>query len=357
MNDSRDKEIEARLLSPFALSDADVACWRGFMAADASLQTPFLSYAYSAAAAKVFRDVQVCQLSSDGRTQAFFSFQYPSLAHRLFGIGERIGGELSDYFGIVAAPGFSISAERLLKHLRLHALYFTHLDESQLRFGVSGEAPEPGLRISLPKTGSSLWETRRRHDKKFTSDTERRERKLIEAHGPLRFLFRDPDPLARLDETIQRKRAQYARTGVPDVFGAVSKRRFMKVLATSQDQDCHATLSTLHAGNIWVASHFGLMYGHTLHYWFPVYNPDLRAFAPGRLLLKNIIANAQTAGIRLIDHGAGDTPAKREFANNSHSYLRGIWNRPDPIAISYRTALSIGWRMNTYRRKHRELLQ
>jgi CelD/BcsL family acetyltransferase involved in cellulose biosynthesis len=117
------------------------------------------------------------------------------------------------------------------------------------------------------------------------------------------------------------------------------------------DPDCRATLSTLHAGDRWIGSHFGLMHGSTLHYWFPVYNPQMRNFGPGRLLIKAIIDASIENGVTRIDRGAGDSQAKLDFETSRHQFLRGIWSRPGFASLGYRAALSMQWRLQTLRKR------
>jgi len=62
------------------------------------------------------------------------------------GIGERLGGELSDYFGLVAEAGFHIDAQTLLRLSGLRSLFYTQLDEGQQNLGLIGEKPIQGSR-------------------------------------------------------------------------------------------------------------------------------------------------------------------------------------------------------------------
>ncbi len=321
------------------------------MRASPGLASPFLAYRYALVAEEVFPKVRVARIGQDGRVAAFFVIQYKNALHQLFGIGQRLAGELSDYFGLVAKPGFQITPPQLLSLCGLSSLYFTHLDEGQVAWGLSGEQPEPGVQIAFPDGGPAFWEVHRQKDKKFTSDTERRERKLIESHGPLRFIYRHSQPEQALEELIAAKRAQYARTGVKDSLAAPQALAFLRALArdTDSDPDCHAVLSTLHAGEEWVASHFGLRSGGTLHYWFPVYNPHMRAFAPGRLLVKAILQSAAETGLTMIDRGSGDSPAKLDFATSKHYFQRGLWSRPGLSSALYRAGLSAQWRLQALR--------
>lgn len=351
--DAAPAALESRVLPIAALGAGEVAMWNALCATHADLANPFLTHAYARACADIFHAVRVCVLRRGGEPVGFFPFQFRSPVHRLLGLGERLGGELSDYFGIAAELGAPLAPADLLRASGLNALFFTHLDETQGAFGLHGEQPEPGLRIRMG-SGGSYWEELRQSDRRFVNDTERRERKLAAAEGALRFVFREPDPLPHLEFLLARKRDQYKRTGVADPLASASAQALLRRLALSDDSLCRGVVSTLYAGDTWVASHFGLTGGGTLHYWFPVYNPDLHAFSPGRLLLKAVIQSAPDLGITLIDRGAGDTQAKRDLANERHTFTRGLWANGTPPAVAFRAALGLGWRLEKLRAEARK---
>jgi CelD/BcsL family acetyltransferase involved in cellulose biosynthesis len=198
----------------------------------------------------------------------------------------------------------------------------------------------------MAEGSQAYWAELKSADKRFVADTERRERKLVDAHGPLRLTFRHGAPVTELDRLIADKRRQYARTGAADPLSHGQTRQFLQILAEGDDPLCRGVVSILHAGDTWVASHFGLMHRRTLHFWFPVYNPDLQPFSPGRVLVTAIIKQADSLGIDCIDRGAGDSPAKRDFANFEHRFLRGLWYRPNVSASLIRAGLSLQWRLN-----------
>jgi len=343
--------LTATLHKPSDLSSADIESWRRIQKSSPALATPFLSYGYALASERVFGSVHVAKLQRSGETVGFFAFQFRSALHRFLGVGQRLSGEMADYFGLVAGPDVSLSGRKLLELTRLRTLFFTHLDETQQAYGLPGLQPELGVRIDFPDGGKAFWEGRRKQDKKFTADTERRERRLIETHGPLRFVFRHTDCKAELQKLIAAKRAQYARTGVWDSMAKPSTRKFLEVISASDDPDCRSTLSTLYAGDEWIGSHFGLMYGDTLHYWFPVYNPQMRNFGPGRLLIKAIIDASAEIGVARIDRGSGDSQAKLDFETSRHQFLRGTWSRPGLVSLGHRATLSAKWRLERFREK------
>jgi CelD/BcsL family acetyltransferase involved in cellulose biosynthesis len=338
-------DLKADIVSPSELSEEDIAAWNRFNSETPDLAVAFLSYPYALTAEKSFSNVRVCRVRSNGRPVLFFPFQFKSPAHRWFGIAERLAGELSDYFGIVGDGTVQVDPQTLLRLSGLRALLFTHLDESQGAFGLTGEAPEPGHLIDFPGGESAFWQERRALDKKFVGDTERRERNLVRDFGPVRFDFQSANPDIDLEKLIAAKREQYSRTKADDALAGRSTNAFLRSLSKMDHPLCSGMLSTLYAGDTWVASHFGLRCNHTLHYWFPVYNPDLGSYGPGRLLLKQILNAGSAHGISRIDRGAGDTVAKRDFSTSQHDFLRGLWSRGGIRAMGYKAGLSALWRL------------
>lgn len=330
---------------PKYITSHEQKLWAEFCAYSADLSSAFLSFSFTRIAAQIFSGVRVCRIEREGRTLAFLPYQFNHPTHRLLGLGQRVGGNLNDCFGLIAAAECVLSPRRLLRLAGLNALLFTHLDQGQSRFGLTGSQPQIGLRIDLSAGSAVYWDALKRNDKRFVADSERRERKLIETHGALRLTFHQPNPEAELTRLIAAKRAQYARTGAPDCLADDKARHFLHLLAASDDPLCRGVMTTLHAGETWVASHFGLMHGGTLHFWFPAYNPDLHAFSPGRVLLTALIKQADGLGLRCIDRGTGDSQAKRDFANAEHIFTRGLWSRRTVPAAMIHAGLSLQWRL------------
>lgn len=320
--------------------------WRAITAEDPLFESPFYSVDFVQAVAQVHPDVRVAVLRQGQEMRGFLPFQFTGRWGRFLGAAERVGGGMSDYFGLIAAPGARLHPKELLRLCRLTSLEFSHLDETQTRLGLHGKQPEVGHRVRLSTGGATAyWAGLRKTDKRFVADSERCLRKLAEAHGPLRFEFMASDIGVELARLIETKRAQYRRTGVGDPLATGWCEDLLRVLAANDSSDCQGILSTLYSGDTWVASHFGLRNNRVLHYWFPVYNLDMKAFSPGRLLLKAMIEAADAVSIRSIDFGAGDQPAKREFSNENHTYFRDVWSVPGPRSLCFRAIQSVGWRL------------
>lgn len=326
-----------------SLDQNPVCAWRETLLSLAS-PSAFLGPTFSFAAFRAgIRSKVLILQDGEGRT-AFFPFALRNCFALPAVNAERVGGEMSDACGIVAAPGFTTDWAQLLCRAGISSFNFSHLPEEQLAHGLNGEAPRRGLMIDIGMGVGQFWEDRRRLDVKFVRDTERRERKLEQDFGAIRFQFDATERMPELSRLITMKRAQYRRTGKPDGLAAVWKQRLLHELVNAREPDCTSLLSVLHAGDTWVASHFGLQCGPVLHYWFPVYNPDVAKYAPGRILLRRVLNECAEHGITLVDRGEGDSPAKRDFANRERQYFRGLVTR-GPLGLALRAGYALAWRL------------
>jgi hypothetical protein len=259
---------------------------------------------------------------------------------------------MSDYFGIIAESNFTINEGEICKLCNLSLLQYSHLDEPQLEYGFHNDRNmrEKGLLISINSSSDEYFSKLKNANNKIISDTARRNRKIQRDLGPIKFCFNVKPKEERctvLRTLINKKRGQYQRTGVADSLRESWKQDLLHALLHNQNNHCHGILSTMYAGNTWVASHFGLQCLNRLHYWFPVYNPKLVKYSPGRLLMYSVISespNCKTP-ISIIDRGAGVSKAKEDFANNEHYFLRGELFNPKLSSISFKIFQSIRWKL------------
>jgi len=341
--------LRGRVVTPRELGSRERSQWQALCDGDPVLANPFYCVQFSEAVADCGVDVRLCMIERDGRAVGFFPFQFRSALTRWLGAAERVGEEMSDYCGLVAEPDFKIDARSLLHLSQLSSFSFSHLDETQTRHGLLGERPEIGLLSRMEQGGVAYWQEICARDTVLARDTRRRTRGLTEKLGPLRFEFRELNPHAALERLIDAKREQYARTKAPDALAEAWKHKLLHRLADMNEPGFAGVLSTLYAGETWLASHFGIRSRTVLHHWFPVYNADMSRYAPGRLLNQCLVEAADTHSFSVIDFGAGDSTAKRDFANASHNFTRGRWQRPGPRSLGFGLAMSAKWRLDSWR--------
>lgn len=325
MTQASSVRIECRSLA--RMDPAALQAWRQLHADHQGCGGAFFSPAYAQAAQLALeREVRVVMFWREQSLVAVMPLQRRAGWWGRWGLFEPVGGDMTDYAGLLAIPGFTTDWPAILRASGVPCLYFTHLDESQQAHGLGGDQPRVGLRTAIhPEGGKPHWEHLRTQDKKLVSDTERRERKLGQDHGAPEFQLQSSEPEADLEALVRLKNSQYLRTGKSaGPLLQPGNVRLLQLLMRHRGPDCRALLSTLKVNGQLVAAHLGLVGGATLHYWFPVYDERFAAYSPGRVLLRHVLLASSAQGIEMIDRGEGDTQAKRDFANQSHVYVRGL---------------------------------
>lgn len=337
---------KASLKRADSLSPEEILRWDELSRAEAHLASPFLSPHFARALAEAGADARVCVIRDGDEIVAFFPHMYTGGLARLLGIAQRVGGEMADTFGVVAHSAFRTSSAELLRLAKINYLSFSHLNQAQLQYGLSAGQPRVGLRTRLDPRTQPVLDSITSIGRHYLKESARRTRKLEEDVGPLRFEFDvAQDRSEALAQLIAKKRAQYQASGVPDALEDDWKRATLAKLLDYRFDSCRGVLSSLYAGDEWIASHVGLMGNGILHMWFPVYNQAFSKYSPGRLLLHAIIEASSVAGFDTIDRGEGDTPIKREIANEEYQLYRGIWQGASPLAPLIHNATRLKWRL------------
>lgn len=331
-----------------ALEPTELAAWQDLHDKSEQSGWAFLSPAFSSAAHQNTGPVTLLLFFDGPALVAVLPLQRHRGWLGRLGLYEPVGRELADYAGLVARDGVRIDLPQALSQAGIPCLYFTHLDEQQQQYGLVGSSPRVGLRTLVHADGGEKhWELLRLQDKKLVADTERRERKLEKEHGAIHFEMQSSDPDRVLSELIRLKNAQYVRTGkVGGPLMDSGNANLLRDLSKSIAASCKGQLSSISVNGELVAAHFGLQSNATLHFWFPVYDERYSAYSPGRILFRRILFASQQQGINMIDRGEGDTTAKRDFANDSHQYFKGM-TTSGPLGWLVGGLLRLSWRRQT----------
>jgi CelD/BcsL family acetyltransferase involved in cellulose biosynthesis len=344
--DSERVSLASKIVHPAELSQAELSVWDTLSQQVASLRNPFLSSCFVQALAAVRQRVYVGVIEREGAPAAFFPFQFQSALHEAARIASPAGEYMAGYAGLIAAPNFRITGPGLLRRFGLMYIRIPYIEESQSKYGLQLARSAPGHLIRLDRGPQAYWDDLKSSNKKFVAELARRERQVVRDFGAPRFRFSERNWAEALEQVMKYKSEQYRRTGRQDLFADRWRRDLLYAIARRPHPACTAVISTLYAGQTWLASHYGLRSGPVLYYYFPVYNPELHRYSPGHLLLKAIIDASADEGISLIDRGAGDTQAKRDFSTGTHMIFRTAWSRPGLRSFVYRAGCSLMWRLS-----------
>jgi CelD/BcsL family acetyltransferase involved in cellulose biosynthesis len=344
------RNLKSQIVRPRDLSAMEVDLWESFCRADASLHHPFFSSAFARAVDRVRPDVFVAVLRDRDRTVGFFPFQFSRPIAMAMRAAERVGGLLSDRCGLIADQSLRLPSSQLLGLSRLRSFSYAYMPTEQLHHGFAADRLTIGQHVRLSGDSASFWTALKTSSRKFVTQLERKERVLERELGPLRMMF-EADPMAELPRLIEQKRAQYRRTGVDDVLTAPWTHELFLELHRTANRDCRVAVSTLYAGDTWLATHLGIMSEDVFHHWFPVHNPDWHRCSPGHILTKHLLFSAFAAGISWFDFG-GYCSYKGFFRPEQYHMYAGFLPGPGIGGRANQALQSLVWRIDALKRGH-----
>lgn len=312
------------------LTDDQVRRWSELQLADPDLVSGFFRPEFAQAVASARRDVFVAVLEDAGRVAGFFPFQ-----RERWGVGKPLGGNMSDYHGLIAERSLELDPAALLRACGLRLWRFNHLLASQRTFAPyhAQQAASPFLDLS---GGFEAYKAARSAaGSKVIAQADRKARKLSREIGDLRFDVEDADPAA-LRELISWKSAQYRRTGAPDLFQSKWRTDLVERIMATRTPEFAGVLSTLRAGDRLVAAHFGIRSRTALHWWFPAYDAEFGRFSPGLVLLVQLARNAELCGAQMLDLGRGDDSYKVRLMSGSVPLAEGAVAVTRTLAAGHR---------------------
>jgi CelD/BcsL family acetyltransferase involved in cellulose biosynthesis len=290
-----------------------VAAWRSIQEREPRFESPYFCPEFTRAVGAVRDDVRVVVIENDGRPAGFFPHQRAA-----WGRGSPVGGALSDYHGVIAAPQARWSVAELMRAAGLSVWSFDHLVDPTGRFAPYVTASA----AASPQIDLASFEP--------PPDFARKARKLAREVGELSFSLHAPESLACM---FQWKSEQYRASGLTDAFGVAWTGQLVRRLMEIETPAFAGTCSVLRAGDEIVAVHAGMRSRNVLHWWFPTYSAAHAAYSPGILLLLRIAA---ALGSGKIDLGKGDARYKRSLMTGAAPLREGSVELPSLAATARR---------------------
>ena len=291
--------------------------WREIQASDDQLASPFLTPQCVAAAAFVRSDIRVAVMEDGNQLVGFFPFQQVES-----GVGEAVGDRLSDCQAVIALPDFPWTAEELLRASGLTVWHYRRLVISQTPFRRFHTETFRSPLVDLSGGFEAYANARRATGSRALAKVAAAREKLERLVGPLHYQARSTT-VGDLHWLLHCKSEQYRRTGYSDKFELAWVVAFLERLQAVCQPEFAGMLSVLWAGDEVAAAHFGMRSISVWNYWFPCFNRKWAAFSPGLILLVEMLRSAASAGIRIVELGAGDAAYKDRFANSVRFLAKG----------------------------------
>lgn len=319
------------------LTSEQVARWSALIPLGGDWASPFFRPEYTLAVAAVRESIDVCVIRQERNIVGFFPFERVDRT-----VGRPVGGSMSNFQGVVAAPGAQWDVEGIARATKLTTLKFHHQVQNQPQFDayITQRAPSPIVDLA------GGWDTylARRRDAGVSSFNAlpRKMRKLERELGALRFVSHTADPEV-FDKLVEWKRAQYERTSTRGSMSHEWALLVLRRLCHIQDAAFAGTLSALYAGERLIAAHAGMRSATAWHYWYPAYDPAIGQLSPGLVLMHEMCRWAAGAGLARIDLGPGEGAHKDLFATSETSVGVGQVVVPATASLLSRLTSRLGF--------------
>lgn len=333
---------------PNELDEREISGWNALLDVSDAYDSAFFSYAFACAAeAAGFDAWATLAWNEDDDLVGVFAFQKKQGIAGALGSGERVGGTMADYCGpLLNDKGRdSLTPDAFFAASGLKLFEVSHAPARPDGVREDIVADDGGPITRLPDGFDAWWTDFSKKRKSRATDLSRRMRKIEREVGVLHLELNADRSSMLLEEIIEEKRRQYQDRDATDVFRSEGNRALLHHLAKSEDPRCQLVVTTLHAGDTWAASHIGLRCRSAMHYWFPVYNENLKRSSPGRLLILEMLRAMPEDRLDLLDYGLGEGRTKMEFASEVRPFVKGTWGAAGIGGVVARSWQSLLWRL------------
>lgn len=333
--------------------DADlVQRWASLQEADTLFRSPFFRPEFTLAVAQARDDAYVGVLTEGGTPAGFFPFQ------RSRGeVGEPVGGQRSNYQGVIAAPDLEWDAAELIRACGLKIWDFHQVPTGQAQFERFHAHVEESPGMDLSGGFETYAQCRGEDGSRVLKRLRQQERRAERDLGSLRFVPHESD-VAALRLMMRWKSHQYQTTNSEDRFAIPWNVKLLDGIHGWQTDGFAGMLPTLYCDDKVIAVAMCLRSRGTVHYWFPAYDRELASYSPGMLLLLRLAECAQEIGVDYVDLGWGRTPYKDRIATGGVMVAEGAVTVPSLAATlrSVRTGLERAVRNSPLHRPARSVL-
>jgi CelD/BcsL family acetyltransferase involved in cellulose biosynthesis len=140
-----------------------------------------------------------------------------------------------------------------------------------------------------------------------------------------------------LDVFFEQHVRRWAGTDSPSPFGDPAQQRFYRLLAERMDAGATLHFSVVLFEDRPIAFHFGFEHDGVFVWYKPSFEPSLQRRSPGEVLIRCLLEDAVTRGLREFDFTVGSEAFKYRFAN----VVRRVWRvRLYRRAVEYLPALA-----------------
>lgn len=327
-------DLKVEIVGPDRLEAADLALWTQWVAQNPGLTGPYFDPLYVCSIGATVPGAAVARIMAADDVIAFLPFQ------KRGGVIQPLGAPLTDFHGLICAPGSEIDLPAVLRRIGGRRLEFNGWVNGA---GVEGQTRQR-LYADLSSGFGAYYRQCYDAHRKVYRNIERCRRNMERDLPDLAFSWERTTPQL-IDWVIGHKRQQFHRTALHDVFTCGWTRDLLVRLSEDTTDGFGLMAGVYRRGDTVIAAEIALRSGDSLHLWLPAYEADYGRYGPGIALSLDILKAASADGIVRVDFGCGDETYKATMTTHAEPCVEGrVVTRPS-IALPYPAARAIGARL------------
>ncbi|MGD9665253.1 MAG: GNAT family N-acetyltransferase [Novosphingobium sp.] len=314
------------ILRPSEFSPDLVSIWNDLLDQDEDLGSPFFTLEFAMAVGRCRDDLRIAVLRNSGEVTGFLPYHL-----KPGGCAAPVGGQICDYQGLIGVaidPG--PRGCRLLRDCGISSYDFNHGLAAQGMLEENAFSLSNSLRADL-RGGYEQWRADVMAQTKQMAKANRLKRKMEREQGALRFVRHDSSEQA-WDTFVAWKDEALRQEGAVGFPGAAWIDALLRDIRETDTPRFAGLFSTLYSGDRLVAAHFGMRSDRAWHWWFPSYDPAMRQYAPGLVLMLACIEEAARMGLGELDFGRGTQLFKMQFGNRARRLCEGSLERTETVS-------------------------
>ena len=305
------------------LTEAEIIAWRKLTSRHTPFNSPFYQYDFTLLVSRCDLIVDVILGLLNNEIVFILPVQYKNGFNYLIGYSEKIAAHLADYSGGIV----DITQNLNITMLPIQYTILDHMPELSINpfSDQVSSYQELSSQIILETTWQKMAS---KIDNEFLNEIHLNQANLEKNFGSIQFKFQNENIenlecllFAINEECIERK--------VISPFKDKWTVLLLRQLFLADKKEVKPIMSTLFAGNRWIASMFGIEANGVLHYWFYKSNPSAELYSPLNVLICQVIKASVKNNLACIDLGFGQKQFKEklcsqfiplykmEFVNNS----------------------------------------
>ena len=313
--------------------------WDDLLDLNDDFASPFFAHEFAMAVGRHREDLRIAVLRSAGEITGFLPFHL-----KPGGCAAPVGGQICDYqgvIGVVTDPG--PRGSRLMRDCGLSSYDYNHGIVTQRMLEANAFSFSNSFRADL-RGGFEQWRTEVHAQTKQMAKANRLRRKMEREQGKLRFVRHDSSEEA-WDVFVRWKDAALRQQGASGFPGPDWIDTLLRDIRAIDTPRFAGLFSTLYSGDRMVAAHFGMRSDRAWHWWFPSYDPTMRNYAPGQVLMLFCVEEAARMALSELDFGRGTQLFKKQFGTRARQLCEGSLERPGTAFGATRVLRKSGQRL------------